>query len=231
VRNDGAAARSLKKWVAETLPRTTTAAGEWIESTCGINYTRSAIFKLRKRLGMEYRKPKALPRKLDPAKQEAFIKEYEDLLNSLSDAETVVFADAVHPTHEARPAGCWAPKGQKIGIGQTSGRDRFNIHGAIYLETRNTRMIEVLTVNALSTIALLMAIEIMYPFKRWIHVFLDNARYHHADMEKEWLAREVMPDQTARERSASNALDARRVAERSSRLTVPILIRLSDYGG
>ncbi|MGI8567735.1 MAG: transposase [Methylocella sp.] len=34
-----------------------------------------------------------------------------------------------------------------------------------------------------------MAIEIMDPLKRWIHVFLDNARYHHADMVKEWLAR------------------------------------------
>ena len=180
---------ALKKWVAETLPRTTTAAGEWIERTCGINYTRSAIIKLLKRLGMEYRKPKALPRKLDPAKQAAFIKEYEDLLNRLADDETVMFADAVHPTHEARPAGCWAPKGQKIAIEQTSGRDRLNIHGAVDLETGNTRMIEVLTVNALSTIALLMAIEIMYPFKRWIHVFLDNARYHHADMVKEWLAR------------------------------------------
>ena len=180
---------ALKKWVAETLPRTTTAAGEWIERTCGINSTRSAIIKLRKRLCMEYRKPKALPRKLDPAKQAAFIKEYEDLLNRLADDQTVMFAGAVHPTHEARPAGCWAPKGQKIVIGQTSGSDRLNIHGAVDLETGNTRMIELLTVNALSTIALLMAIEIMYPFKRWIHVFLDNARYHHAGMVKEWLAR------------------------------------------
>ncbi len=98
-------------------------------------------------------------------------------------------AFAVHPTHAARPAGCWAPKGPKIVIGQTSGRDCLNIHGTVDLETGNTRMIEVVTVNALSPIALLMAIEIMYPFKRWVHVFLNNARYHHADMVKEWLAR------------------------------------------
>ena len=43
--------------------------------------------------------------------------------------------------------------------------------------------------NAESTIALLMAIMIMYPAKRLIHVFLDNARYHHAEMVEEWLAR------------------------------------------
>ena len=38
-------------------------------------------------------------------------------------------------------------------------------------------MIEVVTVDALSTIALLIAIEALYPAMRIIHVFLDNARY------------------------------------------------------
>ena len=63
-----------------------------------------------------------------------------------------------------------------------------NIHGAIDLETGRTRMIEVLTVNALSTIALLVAIEALYPARRIIHVFLDNARYHHARAVQDWLA-------------------------------------------
>ena len=180
---------ALSEWVIATLPRTTSVVGEWIEKTYGIDYTRSAIIKLLARLGMEYRKPKAVPAKLNPAKQAAFIKAYNDLLNNLADDEAIMFADAVHPTHEARPAGCWAPKGIKVAISQTSGRDRLNIHGAIDLETGKTRMLEVLTVNAESTIALLMAIMIMYPTKRLIHVFLDNARYHHAEIVQQWLAR------------------------------------------
>ncbi len=49
---------------------------------CGVSYTRSALIKLLARLDMEYRKPTMLPRKLDPAKQQAFIEEYENLLNS-----------------------------------------------------------------------------------------------------------------------------------------------------
>ena len=69
------------------------------------------------------------------------------------------------------------------------GRERLNIHGAIDLETGNTRMLDVLVVNAASTIMLLMAIEAMYPCKRLIHVFLDNARYHHAKLVQQWLAR------------------------------------------
>src|SRR5450759_1136749 len=37
---------------------------------------------------------------------------------------------------------------------------------------------------------LLMAILAAYPSLRMIHVFLDNARYHHARLVREWLARE-----------------------------------------
>jgi len=107
----------------------------------------------------------------------------------LADNEAVLFADAVHPTHAARPAGCWAPKQEKIAIEQTSGRERINIHGAIELATGQTRMIEVVTVNAGSTIRLLESIEALFPLLAYIHVFLDNARYHHAKVVQEWLAR------------------------------------------
>ena len=90
--------------------------GEWIEKSYGVSYSRSALIKLLRRNGMHYRKPELVPRKLDAAKQQAFIDSYETLLNSLDDDEAVVFADAVHPTHEVRPARCWAPKDAKIAI-------------------------------------------------------------------------------------------------------------------
>src|SRR6516165_5987726 len=181
---------ALKSWVAQTLPRTTTVVGEWIEKSYGVSYSRSALIKLLRRNDMDYRKPGLVPRKLDPAKQQAFIDGYESLLNNLDDDEAVVFGDAVHPTHEARPAGCWAPKDVKIALEGTSRRQRLNLHVAVDLETGATRMIEVTTVDAVSTIALLMAIVMMYPTKRLIHVFLDNARYHHAILVQEWLARQ-----------------------------------------
>ena len=65
---------------------------------------------------------------------------------------------------------------------------RINIHGAIDLETGQTRMIEALTIDAASTIRLLQSIEALYPMLALIHVFLDNARYHHAKLVQEWLA-------------------------------------------
>jgi transposase len=180
----------LKAWVHATLPRTTRAVGEWIEKEFGVVYgSRSGLIVLLHRLGLEYHKPDAIPRKLDAAKQKEFIEAYEKLLNRLGPDEAVLFVDAVHPTHAARPVGCWAPKQEKLAIEQTSGRERINIHGAINLETGQTRMIDVETVNAASTITLLEAIEAIYPMLALIHVFLDNARYHHAKLVQEWLAR------------------------------------------
>jgi transposase len=180
----------LKTWIAETLPRTTREVGAWIETECGVTYeSRSGLIALLHRLDMEHRKPKAVSSKLDPDKQAAFIKGYENLLNQIGDDEAVLFADAVHPTHAVRPVGCWAPKDMPLAVPQTSCRQRLNIHGAIDLETGKTRMIEAATVNAISTIMLMMSIETMYPCKRLIHLFVDNARYHHAKLVQAWLAR------------------------------------------
>jgi transposase len=181
---------ALKAWVNATLPRTTRDVGAWIEKQFGLVYeTRSGLVALLHRLGLEYHKPEVISRNLKPETQQAFIASYENLLNSKGDDEVVVFVDAVHPTHAARPVGCWAPKEQNLAIEQTSGRERINIHGAIDLETGQTRMIEADTVDAISTIRLLESLESLCPFMALIHIFLDNARYHHAKLVKEWLAR------------------------------------------
>src|SRR5208282_6382634 len=120
-----------KAWVGSTLPRSTRQVGAWIAKEFGLVYeSRSGLIALLHRLGLEYHKPNVIPKKLDEDKQKSFIENYEKLLNSLGDDEAVLFADAVHPTHAARPAGCWAPKQEKLAIEQTSGRDRINIHGA-----------------------------------------------------------------------------------------------------
>ncbi len=52
----------------------------------------------------------------------------------------------------------------------------------IDLETGQTRMIEAETIDAASTIRLLELLEALYPLLAIIHVYLDNARYHHAKL-------------------------------------------------
>ena len=184
---------ALKAFVGATLPRSTRQVGAFIAREFGLVYeSRSGLIALLHRLDLldlEYHKPNVIPRKLDEDKQKAFIEDYDKTLNSLGNDEVVLFADAVHPTHAARPVGCWAPKQDKLAIEQTSGRERINIHGAINLESGQTRMIDVQTVDAASTITLLEAIEALYPLMMLIHVFLDNARYHHAKLVQQWLAR------------------------------------------
>ena len=179
----------LVAWVRETSPRSTRQIGAWIASELGVEYdSRSGLVALLHRLGFEYRKPEVIPRHLNEDKQRAFIRLYEKLMNCLSADEAVVFVDAVHPTHAARAAGCWAANSEKLAIEQTTGRQRLNIHGAIDLETGQTKMIEAETIDAASAIKLFESLEALYSTTALIHVFLDNARYHHAKIVREWLS-------------------------------------------
>jgi transposase len=97
----------LKAWIAAALPRSIREVRAWIAPECGIEYqTRSGLIALLHRIGMEHHKPKGISRKLDPAKQAAFIKGYESVKNQLCADEGMVFADVAHPTLAVRPVGC-----------------------------------------------------------------------------------------------------------------------------
>src|SRR6202051_2931359 len=125
----------LIDWITGPRPRSTRAIGAWIAAEFGIEYqSRSGLIALLHRLGMEHRKPKAISRKLDPQKQAAFITAYENLVNQLEADETVIFADAVHPTHAVRPVGCWGPKETSGVVAATRGGQPLNVQGAVELE-------------------------------------------------------------------------------------------------
>ena len=101
--------------------------------------------------------------------------------------EMVVFSDAVHPEHQSRPAHGWFPKGQKTALKAASGRKRLNIQGALDLETFQFTFVEGEKINAETTRQMLEKLEAKNPAMKAIHVFLDNARYHHAKILKPWL--------------------------------------------
>jgi transposase len=179
---------ALGDWVDAHCPRSIRKVGAWVKRTFGWTYSRSGLIALLHRLGFDYRKPEAMPRGLDDAKQQAFIDHYENLLNTMGANEAVVFVDAVHPTHQVRPAGCWARREVAIAVEQTTGRERLNIHGAIDLETGQTQILAVEKVDAPVFIKLLGEIDGAHTAMRLIHVFVDNASYHKAGIVKEWLA-------------------------------------------
>ena len=108
-------------------------------------------------------------------------------MRELEADEMVVFSDAVHPEHQSRPAHGWFPKGQKTALKATSGRKRLNIQGALDLETFQFTFVEGEKINAQTTRTMLEKLERNNSTKTAIHVFVDNARYHHAKILQPWL--------------------------------------------
>ncbi len=62
-----------------------------------------------------------------------------------------------------------------------------NIQGALDLETFQFTFVEGEKINAQTTRQMLEKLEAKNPARKLIHVFLDNARYHHAKILQPWL--------------------------------------------
>lgn len=184
---DAAQEAELSAHLEASPPRSTNAVRAHVEARYGESYSRSGAIKLLARLGFEYRKPAQLPAVADEIAQAQFIHDYEALRNGLGTDETILFVDAVHPEHQSRPAHGWFRKGAKPVVRSTSGRQRLNIHGCLDLETFAFQFVEAGRIDAKTTRHLLEKAEAAHPDKRAIHVFLDNARYHHAKVLKPWL--------------------------------------------
>lgn len=181
---------ALCEWLEGRICRSAVEIRAHIKAEFGIEYSHSGCIKMLTRLGFEYRKPKALPRVPDASVQEAFISNYEHLLNNLSPDEAVYFADAVHPEHQSKPAFGWMKKGSHTALKTTSGRNRVNIHGAVNLENFDTPFVAPKMVNGQSAVQLLAKIEERNPEKRIIHVIWDNAAYHKGPDVRAFLERE-----------------------------------------
>jgi transposase len=91
---------ALMVWVRSSLPRSVNEIGAWIARNFALDYSRSGLIALLHRLKISHRKADLVSLKLDPVKQQAFIEDYDQLLNGLAPDETVVFVDAVHPAHQ-----------------------------------------------------------------------------------------------------------------------------------
>ena len=78
-----------------------------------------------------YKKPSLVPGKADLESQEAWISEYQQLLQNLTEDETICFADGVHPTHNTQISYGWIRKGVRKEINSNTGRQRINLSGAL----------------------------------------------------------------------------------------------------
>ncbi len=85
---------ALSDWVETHCPRSIREIAAFLKRTFGQSYSRSGLIALLHRLGFDYRKPEAMPRGLDDARQQAFIDQYEPRSFALRQARETCVPDS-----------------------------------------------------------------------------------------------------------------------------------------
>jgi transposase len=148
--------------------------------------------KLLQRLGCSFHQVSGFLFKADPDKQQEFLQEYEqDKKTTQAAGGRRYFLDGVHPLYGLEVLFCcWLLVGQRFEVGVGGGRKRLNILGAYcpddreYLDRRYTDK----NLNAQSLIELFTLMMARHPETKHFLIYLDNARYHHAVVLKQWIA-------------------------------------------
>ncbi|EHP1714783.1 IS630 family transposase [Salmonella enterica subsp. enterica serovar Javiana] len=178
----------LTEYLANNLLPTTHAIIALVDEWWGVRYTVAGMTKWLHRNGFSYRKPAGVPHKFSPEAQQAFIETYENLKQQASDDEPILFIDGVHPTQGTKLAYGWMPAGKKAHVVETTGsRTRLNIMGALNLNDIGSTVIrEYDTIDSLNICRFFIAIRETYPITQKVHIILDGAGYHRAELVLDW---------------------------------------------
>lgn len=178
----------LTEYLTNNLLPTTQATIELVDEWWDIRYTVPCMTKWLHRNSFSYRKPTGVPHKFSPEAQQAFTETYENLKQQASDDEPIMFIDGVHPTQGTKLAYGWMPAGKKAHVVETTGsRTRLNIMGALNLNDIGSTVIrEYDTIDSLNICRFFIAIRETYPITLKVHIILDGAGYHRAELVQEW---------------------------------------------
>lgn len=157
----------------------------YVRRTYGVTYSVSGMTAWLKAQGFTYKKPKGVPAKADPARQEAFVREYEELRRKTPEDEPVLFCDGVHPTMQTKITCGWIRKGKNKEIATVASRTRMNIMGALNLETMKVITQEFETLDGEATARYFAHIRAAYPHRGKIHLILDQSGYHKSSEARE----------------------------------------------
>jgi transposase len=172
--------------------RTAKQVRAWIEETFAVAYTESGVKRLLQRLGCSYHKASGFLFKAERDKQEEWLKKYEGHKLRVSRTVRRYFLDGVHPVWGQESLfNCWLLRGQRLEVPVGSGRKRLNILGAIcpddheYLDQRYSKR----NLTAQSVIDVFAKMMERHPEVEVFIIYLDNAKYHHAVLVREWVER------------------------------------------
>lgn len=157
----------------------------YVARTWQVSYTVSGMTKWLHAHGFRYKQPKGMPAKADPAKQEAFIETYLQLLEDTPPHDPILFIDAVHPTMATKVSCGWIKKGVDKPVATTASRTRVNIIGAIELKTMTVTSGFAETVNADTIKGFFGKLRQAYPQAQRLHIILDQSGYHRSQAVKD----------------------------------------------
>lgn len=152
------------------------------------SYSIEGMTHLLHRLGFVYKKTKRIPGKLDPIKQQEFIKIYQELKATKQKQDTIYFLDSTHPQHNSYPSYGWIFKGTVKTIKANTGRKRLNLNGALNLSNLHVTVLEEKTINTDAMINLCATLEKKQQ-RGALYLVMDNARYNHSKELKLFLKR------------------------------------------
>lgn len=177
---------ALEKHLKETTYLKVKHICQYVEETYGVKMSRSGMTDWLKKCGFVFKKPKRIPGKLDPEKQKAFIKKYEELKANLKADEEIYFADGVHPEHQSQATCGWIKKGEIKTLQSTGKQLRLHFAGAICLKGMKVVAKEYETVDADAIIDLCKTLESRSKASK-IYVIFDNARSNKNKKFEEYL--------------------------------------------
>lgn len=151
----------------------------YVEQTYQTKYSVEGMTQLLHRLGFVYKKTKRIPGKLDPVKQENFLKQYEQIKTTKQDQDKIYFLDATHPQHNNMPFYGWIYKGETTTIKANTGRKRLNLNGALNAEDLEVVVLDEPTINTQAMIRMFSALEEKQP-RGLLYCIADNASYNHS---------------------------------------------------
>jgi len=181
----------LKQQVATGRFKCAAQVCDWVEKTFARGFSPSGMRKLLNRLGCSFHKVSGFLFKANQDQQKEFIAEYEqDKSKVQTEGWRRYFIDGVHPLYGLEVVFyCWLLAGQRFEVGVGGGRKRLNILGAYcpedqeYLDRRYTDQ----NLNAQSVIELFTLMMARHPKTKYFRIYLDNTRYQHAKVLKEWI--------------------------------------------
>lgn len=159
---------------------------KYVRERYQIEYTTPGMIHWLKAHEFVYKEPVAVPGKLNIEKQEAFIKEYEDLKANLPENEKIYFIDAVHPAHQSQASCGWIKRGETKTLPTTNKQKRVHFIGALSLDEIEVVAQEYTTVNGENMVDFLKCLESSCSASK-IHIISDNGRANKNKIIKEYL--------------------------------------------